>query len=148
MEFIVTMLSWSFIEYGKKQTISGELGHLMEAIQWNTDYFLKAHIKADVLYGEVGDGDSDHYSYQRPEDMSKPCQAYRIDANNPSLDIVREITATMDSTPIVFKHSDHTYSNELLNHSKYFFSQPFPTPVPSLTTLVASYLFYFHLFLA
>jgi len=45
----------------------------MEAIQWNTDYFLKAHIKADVLYGEVGDGDSDHYSYQRPEDMSKPC---------------------------------------------------------------------------
>lgn len=72
MEFIVTILSWSVIEYGKRLTSSCELGHLVEANRWKADYFLKAHKKADVLYGEVGDGNSDHYCWERLEDMTKP----------------------------------------------------------------------------
>lgn len=122
MAFTVTMLSWSLIEYSNQLTSSGELGHSMEAIRWGTDYLLKAHTEADVLYGEVGDGNSDHKCWQRPEDMTTPRQAYRIDANNPGSDLAGETAAALAAASIVFRHSDPAYSNELLNHAEQLFT--------------------------
>lgn len=122
MAFTVTMLSWSVIEYGKQLASSGELGHSMEAIKWGSDYLLKAHTEPDVLYGEVGDGNTDHNCWQRPEDMTTPRQAYRIDANNPGSDLAGETAAAMAAASIVFRHSDPAYSNELINHAKQLFS--------------------------
>lgn len=53
MAHTITMLSWSVIEYGKHLANSGELGYSMEAIQWGTDYLLKAHSEPNLLYGQV-----------------------------------------------------------------------------------------------
>lgn len=122
MAFTVTMLSWSVIEYGKQLDSSGELAHSMEAIKWGSDYLLKAHTEPDVLYGEVGDGNSDHNCWQRPEDMTTPRQAYRIDANNPGSDLAGETAAAMAAASVVFRHSDLAYSNELLDHAKQLFT--------------------------
>ena len=54
MAFTVTMMSWSVVEYGEQMAAAGELGHALEALRWGTDYFVKAHPEANVLYGEVG----------------------------------------------------------------------------------------------
>jgi hypothetical protein len=54
MAFTVTMMSWSVLEYGEQMAAAGELGHALEAVKWGTDYFVKAHPEAEVLYGEVG----------------------------------------------------------------------------------------------
>jgi hypothetical protein len=53
MAFTVTMLSWGAIEYLKEIEDAGELQHTMEAIKWGTDYFIKAHTSANVLWAEV-----------------------------------------------------------------------------------------------
>jgi len=53
MAFTITMLSWSVIEYGSQMASQGQLGYSLEAIQWGTDYFIKAHPEPNVLYGEV-----------------------------------------------------------------------------------------------
>ncbi|KAI3774644.1 hypothetical protein L1987_49203 [Smallanthus sonchifolius] len=37
VEFTVTMISWSVIEYRKQMATSGELGHAMDAVKWGTD---------------------------------------------------------------------------------------------------------------
>ncbi|RWR94899.1 ataxia telangiectasia mutated family protein [Cinnamomum micranthum f. kanehirae] len=52
MDFTITMMSWSIVEYGKQMAASGELGHAMEAVKWGTDYLIKAHPEPNVLYGE------------------------------------------------------------------------------------------------
>eukprot|EP01018_Ginkgo_biloba_P000460 Gb_21027 [translate_table: standard] len=122
MAFTVTMLSWSVIEYGQQLARSGELGYAMDAIRWGTDYFIKAHPQPEVLYGEVGDGTSDHYCWQRPEDMSTSRQAYRIDPNNPGSDLAGETAAAMAAASIVFKQTDRAYANELLNHAIQLFA--------------------------
>ncbi|GKA29117.1 endoglucanase 6-like protein [Tanacetum coccineum] len=31
---------------------SGELGHVMDAVKWDTDYLIKAHAQSHVLYGK------------------------------------------------------------------------------------------------
>ncbi|PKI77918.1 hypothetical protein CRG98_001710 [Punica granatum] len=121
MAFTVTMMSWSILEYGKQMASNGELGHAMEAVKWGTDYFIKAHPRPYVLYGEVGDGNSDHYCWQRPEDMTTDRRAYRIDPNNPGSDLAGETAAAMAAASIVFRRSNPAYSAQLLNHARQYY---------------------------
>ncbi|GMP53889.1 hypothetical protein CsSME_00019214 [Camellia sinensis var. sinensis] len=121
MAFTVTMLSWSVIEYGDLIAAAGELEHALEAIKWGTDYFIKAHTSPNVLWAEVGDGDTDHYCWQRPEDMTTSRQAYKIDEENPGSDLAGETAAAMAAASIVFKKINPHYSHLLLHHAQQLF---------------------------
>ncbi|WOL06654.1 endoglucanase 7-like [Canna indica] len=121
MAFTITMLSWSVIEYGDEVAAAGEYGHALEAIKWGTDYFIKAHTHPDVLWAEVGDGDTDHYCWQRPEDMTTSRQAYKIDRENPGSDVAGETAAAMAAASIVFRKSNPHYSHLLLHHAQQLF---------------------------
>ncbi|KAF5938455.1 hypothetical protein HYC85_022714 [Camellia sinensis] len=121
MAFTITMMSWSIVEYGRQMAASGELSHAMEAVKWGTDYLIKAHPHPYVLYGEVGDGNTDHYCWQRPEDMTTSRQAYKIDRNNPGSDLAGETAAAMAAASVVFRHHNPSYANELLTHAQQLF---------------------------
>ncbi|CAE6132321.1 unnamed protein product [Arabidopsis arenosa] len=120
MAFTVTTICWSIIEYGGQLESNGELGHAIDAVKWGTDYFIKAHPEPNVLYGEVGDGKSDHYCWQRPEEMTTDRKAYKIDRNNPGSDLAGETAAAMAAASIVFRRSDPSYSAELLRHARQY----------------------------
>ncbi|KAL8138946.1 hypothetical protein V2J09_004947, partial [Rumex salicifolius] len=121
MAFTVTMMSWSVIEYGRQMGSKGELRNALEAIKWGTDYFIKAHPEPYVLYGEVGDGNTDHYCWQRPEEMTTDRTAYKIDPSRPGSDLAGETAAAMAAASIVFRHSDPSYSATLLTHARQLF---------------------------
>ncbi|CAN8246522.1 unnamed protein product [Cochlearia groenlandica] len=121
MAFTVTTMCWSIIEYGGQLESNGELGHAIDAVKWGTDYFIKAHPEPNVLYGEVGDGKSDHYCWQRPEEMTTDRKAYKIDRNNPGSDLAGETSAAMAAASIVFNRSDPSYSAGLLRHARQLF---------------------------
>ncbi|CAL9210483.1 endoglucanase 7-like isoform X1 [Musa acuminata AAA Group] len=121
MAFTITMLSWSVIEYGDEIAAAGEYHHALEAIKWGTDYFIKAHTHPNVLWVEVGDGDTDHYCWQRPEDMTTSRQAYKIDTENPGSDVAGETAAAMAAASIVFQESNPHYSHLLLHHAQQLF---------------------------
>ncbi|KAH7533113.1 hypothetical protein FEM48_Zijuj04G0095700 [Ziziphus jujuba var. spinosa] len=116
MAFTMTMLSWGVIEFRQQISAAGELEHAMEAIKWGTDYFIKAHTSPNV-----GDGDTDHYCWQRPEDMTTSRQAYKIDENNPGSDLAGETAAAMAAASIVFKTTNPHYSHLLLHHAQQLF---------------------------
>nr|CAB3447877.1 unnamed protein product [Digitaria exilis] len=118
MAFTVTMLSWSLIEYGEDVAAAGELGHALEAVKWGTDYFIKAHTKPDELWAEVGDGDTDHYCWQRPEDMTTSRQAYKVDRDHPGSDVAGETAAAMAAASIIFRASNPHYAHLLLHHAQ------------------------------
>ncbi|KAL6619561.1 hypothetical protein ACP70R_034700 [Stipagrostis hirtigluma subsp. patula] len=122
MAFTVTMMSWGILEYGKQMAAAGELQNAMDAVKWGTDYFIKAHPEPDVLYGEVGDGDTDHSCWQRPEDMTTSRQAFRVDPQNPGSDLAGETAAAMAAASLVFRHKYPGYANLLLEHSKQLFA--------------------------
>ncbi|XP_024171945.1 endoglucanase 5 [Rosa chinensis] len=122
MAFTVTMLSWGAIEFRKEITDLDQLGPTLWAIRWATDYFIKAHPQPNVLWGQVGDGNSDHYCWERAEDMTTPRNAYKIDENHPGSDIAGETAAALASAAIAFKPYNSSYSNLLLVHAKQLFS--------------------------
>ncbi|XP_057953903.1 endoglucanase 11 isoform X2 [Malania oleifera] len=121
MAFTVTMLSWGVVEFREQIAAAGELEHALEAIKWGTDYFIKAHTSPNVLWAEVGDGDTDHYCWQRPEDMTTSRQAYKIDENNPGSDLAGETAAAMAAASIVFRKTNPHYSHLLLHHAQQLF---------------------------
>uniref|UniRef100_A0ACD5YGM5 Uncharacterized protein n=1 Tax=Avena sativa TaxID=4498 RepID=A0ACD5YGM5_AVESA len=121
MAFTVTMLSWGAIEFGADIAAAGEWQHTLEAIKWGTDYFVKAHTEPFVYWAEVGDGDTDHYCWQRPEDMTTSRQAYRVDKDNPGSDLVGETAAALAAASIVFRGSSPHYSHLLLHHAQQLF---------------------------
>jgi hypothetical protein len=53
MAFTVTMLAWGVIEYKTQLQSTNQLAYALDAIQWGTDYFIKAHTAPNVLFGEV-----------------------------------------------------------------------------------------------
>ncbi|CAN6816863.1 unnamed protein product [Brassica oleracea] len=69
----------------------------------------------------VGDGKSDHYCWQRPEEMTTDRRAYKLDRNNPGSDLAGETAAAMAAASIVFRRSDPSYSAELLRHAHELF---------------------------
>lgn len=67
---------------------------------------------------QVGDGDTDHYCWQRPEDMTTSRHAYKVDENNPGSDIAGETAAAMAAASIVFRKTNPHYSHLLLHHAE------------------------------
>ncbi|XP_068644184.1 endoglucanase 13-like [Aristolochia californica] len=122
MAFTITQLSWGAIEFGARLSAKKELYHVMDAIRWGTDYLMKAHPEPDVLYGEVGDGNSDHACWERPEDMNTPRNAYRIDDRHPGADLAGETAAALAAASVVFQQWDPPYANQLLTHAKQLFN--------------------------
>ncbi|TVU33431.1 hypothetical protein EJB05_25248 [Eragrostis curvula] len=122
MAFTVTMLSWGVIEYGAGVAAAGELRHALQAIKWGTDYFVKAHTAPHELWAQVGDGDSDHYCWQRPEDMTTSRRSYKVDAENPGSEVAAETAAAMAAASVVFRNAgDAHYAHLLLHHAQQLF---------------------------
>ncbi|WOL17481.1 hypothetical protein Cni_G26273 [Canna indica] len=121
MAFTTTMLAWSVVEFGDEIAAAGELKHALEAIKWGTDYFIKAHTHPNVLWAQVGDGDTDHYCWQRPEDMTTSRQAYKVDEEHPGSEVAGETAAAMAAASMVFKDINPHYSHILLLHAQELF---------------------------
>ncbi|KAG8386092.1 hypothetical protein BUALT_Bualt03G0113000 [Buddleja alternifolia] len=121
MAFTITMLSWSVVEFRQQIAAAGELRHALDAIKWGTDYFIKAHTHSHVLWAQVGDGDTDHLCWQRPEDMTTSRRAHKLDEENPGTEVAAETAAAMAAAAIVFRTTNPHYSHLLLEHAQQLF---------------------------
>lgn len=67
---------------------------------------------------QVGDGDSDHYCWERAEDMTTPREAFKLDQYHPGSDLAGETAAALAASAIAFKPYNSSYSELLLLHAK------------------------------
>ena len=118
----VTMLAWGAVEYRAAYTQSGQLPHLTNNLRWATDYLLRAHPAANVLYGQVGNGGADHAFWGPPEAMPMARPAYRIDASCGGSDLAAETAAALAAGSMVFRPTDPTYANTLVSHARQLYT--------------------------
>ncbi|GMN31908.1 hypothetical protein TIFTF001_003443 [Ficus carica] len=121
MSFSMCLLSWAAIEYRHEISSANQLEHLRDAIRWGTDFILKAHTSPTTLYTQVGDGNSDHQCWERPEDMDTSRALYKITSNSPGSEVAAEAAAALAAASIVFKGVDSKYSSKLLSQSQSLF---------------------------
>ncbi|KAG5391492.1 hypothetical protein IGI04_021455 [Brassica rapa subsp. trilocularis] len=118
MAFSVTMLSWAAVDNRKELSGLNQMQQTLWSIRWGTDYFIKAHPQPNVLWGQVGDGQSDHYCWERPEDMTTSRTAYKLDQYHPGSDLAGETAAAFAAASLAFKPYNSSYSAILLSHAK------------------------------
>ena len=53
MAFAITQLAWGGLESRPGYEAAREMGNLLKAIRWGTDYFVRAHVDDEVLFGMV-----------------------------------------------------------------------------------------------
>ncbi|XP_022157127.1 endoglucanase-like isoform X2 [Momordica charantia] len=121
MAFTVALLSWTAAEYEEEIASVKQLDHLRSSVRWGADFILRAHTSPTTLYTQVGDGNSDHQCWERPEDMDTPRTLYKITPNSPGTEAAADAAAALSAASIVFNRVDANYSRTLLQHSKSLF---------------------------
>ncbi|KAL5073533.1 hypothetical protein RYX36_012517 [Vicia faba] len=119
MAFTTTMLAWSVIEFG--DLMGPDLHHAFEAIRWGTDYFLKATKHHNVVIAQIGDPNSDHSCWERPEDMDTSRKTYVVTTSKPGSEVSAEIAAALAASSIALSKNDGRYSRTLLLRAKQVF---------------------------
>ncbi|CAM9003797.1 unnamed protein product [Rhodiola kirilowii] len=117
MAFTVSLLSWAAVEYKSQISAAQQLGYLRKAIRWGSDFIVHSHTSPTTLYTQVGDGNSDHQCWERPEDMDTAHTLYKITADSPGSEVAAEAAAALSAASVVFKSSNANYSAKLLRHS-------------------------------
>lgn len=116
MAFSITMLAWSVLEFG--QSMGNDLQHSLKAIQWGTDYLLKATSIPGFVFAQVGDPYGDHNCWERPEDMDTPRTAYAVSKEFPGSEVSAETAAALAASSMVFRHINRGYSARLLKRAR------------------------------
>ncbi|HET7809630.1 MAG TPA: glycoside hydrolase family 9 protein [Steroidobacteraceae bacterium] len=117
-----TMLAWGIVEYRDAYVQTGQLATALDQLKWATDYFIKAHPTANELYGQVGNGGTDHAWWGPAEVMQMTRPAYRVTTSCPGSDLAGETAAAMAAASMAFRATDPTYANTLLTHARQLYS--------------------------
>jgi Glycosyl hydrolase family 9/FG-GAP-like repeat len=122
----MTMLSWGGIQYRQAYEQSGQLDELMATIKQGTEYIKKANVvengKTTAFWGQVGDGITDHNYWGSPENLTIARPSFKIDAAHPGSDLAAESAAALAAASILFRTSDVSYANELLQHAQQLYA--------------------------
>jgi endoglucanase len=116
--FSMTMLAWGVDDNRQAYVDSGQLNPLLSNLRWGTDFILKQHVAPHVLYGQEGNGQTDHAWWGSAEVNPLARPSYKIDESCPGSDLAGESAAALASASIAFKPTDPAYSSTLITHAK------------------------------
>jgi endoglucanase len=116
--FTMTMLAWGVDDNRKAYADSGQLDYLLSNLRWGTDFILKQHVAPHVLYGQEGNGGTDHAWWGSAEVNPLARPSYKIDERCPGSDLAGESAAALASASIAFASTDSTYASTLITHAK------------------------------
>jgi endoglucanase len=122
MAATATILAWSIVDYRSAYVQTGQLETALDQLKWATDYFIKAHPTANELYGQVGNGGTDHAWWGPAEVMQMARPSYRVTTSCPGSDIAGETAAALAAASIAFRPTNASYANTLLTHARQLYS--------------------------
>ena len=132
MSEAVSVMAWGAIEYRSGYAASGQLSWLKNQLRWANDWFIKAHPSANVFYGQVGLGSSDHSYWSAIETTNLTTLSGPTAAGQPTsrpafaittacgggADLAGGVAAAMAASSIVFRaDGDTAYADTLLSHA-------------------------------
>ena len=67
---------------------------------------------------KVGNGELDHGSWGRPEEMRMSRPSYKITTSKPGSDLAAETAAALAAISVVFRQVDRRYADLLVRHAR------------------------------
>lgn len=118
MAFSTVVLTWGLLRYQSVYVAAGQYNYALDGIKWPLDYFIKCHTSKYEFYGQVGNTNSDHSYWGRPEDMTMSRPAYKITAAAPGSDLAALTASALAAGYLAFQNVNSTYAAILLQHAR------------------------------
>ncbi|XP_076803960.1 uncharacterized protein LOC143448219 isoform X1 [Clavelina lepadiformis] len=118
MAFAITQLAWGALEFAGGYQKAGETVNLLKAIKWGTDYFVKAHVEENVLFGMVGDPSIGHGLWEGGFNMNWRRPAFKLTSTDPGSDLAAETAAALAAAALLFARHNEAYSFGLIRHAE------------------------------
>ncbi len=121
--YSATILGWSYYEFKDAFTKTGQADHLQTITDYFCDYFKRCTVMSgssvQAFCYQVGDGNTDHASWQSPEKDTMERPALFTSSSNPCTDVVAETAAALAMNYINFgNQEDLTYAKALYSYAK------------------------------
>lgn len=117
MAFSASFLAWGVLEFEEALAATGQLDRARDNLRWVADYFIRAHVSPNELYGQVGLGSLDHSVWAPPEVLTHERPAEKIDPDCPGADLAAQTSAAMALIAMVFREEEPAYGEVLLRHA-------------------------------
>ncbi|KAI8147607.1 Six-hairpin glycosidase-like protein [Fennellomyces sp. T-0311] len=116
----LALIAWGAIEFYDGYVKAGQTGYLRDTIRWGTDYLIKAHPEANVLYVQVGDGQVDNNYWGPDTGIPSDRPSYKITSDAPGTDIAALTAAAFAATSYLFRNqlNDTDYADTLQSHAE------------------------------
>ena len=105
--FALNVLAWGMTEFKAGYQAAGEFENGLRILRWGIDHFKKCHANShpdfpNVFYAQVGDGNTDHAWWGRPEEMQMERPSMAITPKNPGSEMAAGASAAFSSAALVF----------------------------------------------
>lgn len=117
MAFSAAYLAWGVLEFEEALAQTGQLVHAKDNLRWVGDYFIRATVTPNELWGQVGEGAVDHTIWGAPEVMPHLRPAFKIDETAPGPDLAAQTSAAMTTISMVFREDEPAYADVLLQRA-------------------------------
>jgi hypothetical protein len=123
----VVILAWTRLDYADDLARTEQTAPLERNLRWALDYLLRCTPAATtpaatVIWGQVGNGQTDHSFWLPPERINYSFPTYKLDATNPGTDLAMEYAAAFAAGHLVFRDTDPAYAATLLARARQCFA--------------------------
>ncbi|KAK9827642.1 hypothetical protein WJX81_002329 [Elliptochloris bilobata] len=109
-----TVLAWGHLEFPDGYASANQTIPALRNLKWIADYLAKCHYSRAAYAVIIGDAQTDHENWARPEEMTYERPVLSLDANHSGSDALGQAAAALASISLVFKGIDAGYSAALL----------------------------------
>ncbi len=124
----LTTLAWGGLEFSDGYRLSGQADELLAAVQWGTDYLLKAQGvdasgRTTFFVAQVGNVEADHALWSAPEGQTIARPALAVTPTRPGSDVAAGSAAALAAASILFRRDGNTaYADTLLERARSLYS--------------------------
>lgn len=121
--YSATMLGLAYSEFSSAFKSTGQSDHLKQITNHFAEYFRKCTVmngsSVKAFCYQIGNGDTDHAQWTKPEKQNISRPAYFATSSNPCTDVVAQTSAALAMNYINFRDpKDLTYAKALYNFAK------------------------------
>lgn len=121
MAWSAGVIAWSVELFRPAYKSTGTLDNALDNLRWVSDYFIECYYAQDSIIAQLGNGQTDHSVWSRPEYIDTPSKVYTLSPSKPGSDLAGSIAGFLAIMSRIMRDSDAGYADKcLLNANKYY----------------------------
>ena len=104
----LTALASGLLVFESGYKTAGQLRQARKVVAWGADFLAKCVISPTRLVAQVGNGQADHATWTRPDEIKEPYPVYELNPTKPGSDLAGSYAAALAASSAAFRQAGDT----------------------------------------